>query len=51
LKEKENAYLGSSSVDTEDIKSLGAIRNFSKDQGFTELITDYGAQRAPLYKA
>jgi hypothetical protein len=35
-------------LDPEDIKrlSLVAIWNFSKEQGCTELISDYGAQRA-----
>jgi hypothetical protein len=31
---------------TQRILRLGAIWNFSKEQGCTELITDYGAQRA-----
>jgi len=50
LKEKENAHEGSSSVDPEDINSfnLGAIWNFSKEQGSPELILDCGAQRARL---
>jgi len=30
--------------------NMGAIWNFSKEQGFTELITDYGAQRAPYIR-
>jgi hypothetical protein len=31
---------------TQRIFSLVATQNFSKEQGSTELITDYGAQRA-----
>jgi hypothetical protein len=50
LREKENAYLGSFVLDREDIKSLGAIWNFGKEQGSPELISGYGAQR-PVYKA
>ena len=48
VREKEIAWLGSSFLDPEDIKSviLGAIWNFSKEQGSTELMSDYGAQRA-----
>ena len=41
-------YLGSFFLDPEDIKiwSLGVIWNFSKEQGFPELVSDYGAQKA-----
>jgi len=37
-------------LDPEDITilSLGAIWNFSKEQGSTELLSDYGTQRACL---
>jgi hypothetical protein len=47
LREKETAYLGSFFLDPEGIKilSLGAIWNFSKEQGCTELTSDYGAKR------
>ena len=43
--EKIKFSLGSFFLDPEDIKilSLGAIWNFSKEQGSTEMISDYGA--------
>ena len=43
-----HVYLGSFFLDPEDIKiwSLGVIWNFSKEQGFPELVSDYGAQKA-----
>ena len=50
LTEKENAYMGSLFLDSEDIKSKawGAIWNFSKEKGSPELISDYVTQRARL---
>jgi len=50
LRGKENAYLGSFVLDPQDITilSLGAVCNFSKEQGPTELKSDYGARRACL---
>jgi len=50
LIEKENAYLGSFSLDPEDSKSevWGPSGTVAKEQGSTELIQDYGAQRARL---
>jgi len=52
LREKHNAYVGSFSLDPEDIKSLGmgAVWIFSKGTGAPELISDYGAQW-PFYRA
>jgi hypothetical protein len=43
-----HVYLGSFFLDPEDIKSssLGSSGAFAKEQGFLELISDYGAQRA-----
>jgi hypothetical protein len=38
-------------VDPNDIKiKSGAIRNYSKEQGSTEIITDYGEQRGRYIK-
>ena len=43
LREKRKAYLGSFSLDSEDIKSW--VWNFNKEQGSSpELIIDYGAK-------
>jgi hypothetical protein len=48
-RKKENAYLGSFFVDPEAIKyCLEAIWNFSREQGSSELVSDYGVQRARL---
>jgi len=45
LKEKENAYLVSFSWTQRTLQvTSGAIWNFSKEQDFLELISDYGAQ-------
>jgi hypothetical protein len=43
-----HAYVGSFFLDPEDIMNLnmGAIRNLVKEQGFFNLVSDYGAQRA-----
>jgi hypothetical protein len=45
LREKENAYPSSFFLDPEDIKSLslGGIWNLNKEQGFLELMSNYGA--------
>jgi hypothetical protein len=45
-----HAYLGSFSLDPEDVKSLnlGAVWNFSKGTRLLDLISDHGAQRARL---
>jgi hypothetical protein len=50
LRGKENAYLGSFALDPQDITilNLGAICNFSKEKGPTELKSVHGAQRACL---
>jgi hypothetical protein len=50
LIEKENAYLGSFFMDPDDIKSevWGPSGTSAKEQGSTELIPDYRAQRASL---
>jgi hypothetical protein len=49
LREKENAYLGSFSWTQRTLNlSLGAIWNFSKQQGTTELISNYRVQGARL---
>ena len=49
LREKKK-YIWVPFLNPEDIKilRLGAIWNFSKEQGCPELILDYGAQRARL---
>jgi hypothetical protein len=47
LRERKKSIPGFLFLGPEDIKiSLGAIRNFRKEQGFPELRSDYGAQRA-----
>jgi hypothetical protein len=33
-------------MDPEEMKSLATIWNLAKEQGFLELVSDYGAQRA-----
>jgi hypothetical protein len=49
LRDRENAYLGSFLGPRGHWKlRMGAIWNFSKEQGSTELISDYGARRACL---
>jgi hypothetical protein len=50
LERRKKSISGSLFLDPEDIKglSLGAIWNFSKEQGSPELISDYGTQRACL---
>ena len=49
LREKENSYLGSFFCTQRTLKlRLGAFWNFSKEQSFPELISDYGAQRSRL---
>ena len=42
-----HVYMGLFFLDPEDIKSLslGTIWNLAKEQGFPELISDYGAER------
>jgi len=52
LREKENAYLGSLFLGPRgDYKlSLGAIWNFSMEQGSPELIPDYGATKGPVIR-
>ena len=48
-REKENAYLGSFSWTQRTLRvQSGGHLELSKEQGFPELIPDYGAQRARL---
>jgi hypothetical protein len=43
-----HAYLGSFFLDPEDVTNLSmeAIWNFGKERGFSNLLSEYGAQRA-----
>jgi len=47
LASRRHTYLGSFFLDPEEMKSLslGAIWNFSKEQGFLDLVSDSGTQR------
>jgi len=48
LASHSHTYLGSFFLDPDKMKSLslGATWNFSKEQGFLDLVSDSGAQRA-----
>jgi len=49
VREKENPYLGSFSWTLRTLKvKSGAVWSFSKEQGSSELISDYGSQRSHL---